>query len=75
MRKVSGLSLFRKLKLRGTSYQIRLIDLNGKVVYQTSNQAADPTIIIENLPSGMYVVQILSKHNTVINAQKFVKMD
>jgi Secretion system C-terminal sorting domain len=57
------------------AYQIRLIDLNGKIVYQASNQVADPTIDIESLPSGMYVVQILSKHNTVINAQKFVKMD
>ena len=56
-------------------YQIRLIDLNGKVVYQASNQVADPVIDIAHMPTGMYVVQILNKHGVILNAQKFVKME
>ena len=55
------------------AYQVRLIDLSGKVVYQASNRAADPVIDIQLLPVGMYFVQVLNRYGNVLAVAKVVK--
>jgi hypothetical protein len=58
-----------------TAYTIRVVNTSGNVVYQADNQAINPSIDVSGLHNGLYFVQILNKNGTVLNAQRFVKVD
>jgi Secretion system C-terminal sorting domain len=56
-------------------YTIRVVNLNGLILYQAENQAVNPLIDINALQNGFYFVQIVNKVGNILNAQRFVKMD
>lgn len=53
--------------------QLVLMDLSGKITYQTSLLAETQTISISALQPGMYIYSILSKDGTVLASDKLIK--
>ncbi|MDD2386280.1 MAG: M43 family zinc metalloprotease [Bacteroidales bacterium] len=66
-------SLFLENQLSGTDYTIQIFDTMGKLLFETitSNEIYDASSIIDNKPSGLYLVKIKTNQgNKVIKINK-----
>jgi aldose sugar dehydrogenase len=53
-------------------YQVRLVDVNGKAVYQGQITNALEQINVKNIPNGQYMVVITNRNNLTISTRKII---
>ncbi len=56
--------------LRNTLDEVRITNIQGQLVYTGSSLE---NIDISNLPSGMYIVQVLDENKQILGSQKYIK--
>ena len=60
-----------RLKTDGSQYRISIINIEGKVIQNSNIQSTNVEMAIENLPNGIYILQI--KNENYFKALKFIK--
>jgi len=75
-----GITLFPnpssgEFSIRGdlANYEMRILDVNGTVHEDISTNASDLVIYLNDLPAGLYFVQVVKTDDATVSMQKIIK--
>ncbi len=66
--------LFIQSEDNGNQIEVRITDLQGRLVLSTGNAHAFSSVDLSSLPKGQYFLQILSEENELLHREKLVKL-
>ena len=55
------------------NFNVSLFDINGRTLYNSSNNYYDTNIPISHLPNGMYLVNVKSTNGDIVGLYKVLK--